>query len=444
MLNQAFRHMQDVSQGVTPPIDMMGLLRSLFPLSRSLTGNGVRDTLNAIGAHLPVVVHEIPSGTKAFDWEVPKEWNIRGATIKTMGGKPLVDFDQSNLHVVGYSIPFNGVLSRDELAEHIHTLPDQPDVIPYRTSYYSETWGFCLPHSLWETMRDDSYQVEIDSELAPGHLTYGEFLVPGVTDREILISVHLCHPSLANDNLSGIVVAVALALHALQQSPAPLGLRFLFLPATIGAIAWLARNEDVLPRVTHGLVLTCIGDTGPFHYKKSRSPSKIDAIVAHALQHSLHQYEVIDFSPYGYDERQYGSPGINLPVGCLMRAVHGTFPEYHTSRDDCDFVTDAALTQSFRLLCSIFDICQNNRLFQRVDGRGEPQLGRRGLYRAIAGQREAGGASQMDLLWVLNLADGMHSLLDIAERARIPFARADAAAKLALQADLVKEVEPCP
>lgn len=426
-----------------PPeaLDMMALIRQLYPIARSLTGDGVRETLAIISRLLPIKITEVPSGTQVFDWEVPREWNVSGATISALDGRVLVDFKNSNLHVLGYSQPVDLIVSRDELAKHIHTLPDQPDAIPYRTSYYSDNWGFCLPHSLWQTMQDDSYAVRIDSSLLPGSLTYGECFIPGEEPGEILISVHVCHPSLANDNLSGLAVAAALGRHYLQSPRKRLGLRILFVPATIGSITWLARNEDRLGNIRHGLVLTCIGDDGPFHYKKSRNGAAIDRAVEHALSHSSRPYSILEFDPYGYDERQYCSPGINLPVGCLMRAVHGTFPEYHTSLDSCDYVSAAALEQSLTLILDVLQILDHDRIVTRVDGRGEPQLGRRGLYRAIAGQKEAGGASQMDLLWVLNQADGANSLLDIAQRAGVAFSRIEAAAELCLQAQLLTEAE---
>lgn len=442
MLDGVFKTAGNEDGGVLPPIDMMSLLKALFPLPRSLTGNGVRATLQALQRHIPLDIREVPTGTRVFDWDVPREWNIRSARIKALDGRVLVDFADNNLHVVGYSVPVRGTFTRQELSSHIHTLPDQPDAIPYRTSYYAENWGFCLPHKLWQSMQDEAYEVEIDSDLADGSLTYGEFFIPGETDKEILISVHVCHPSLANDNLSGIVVATALASHFLVQPKPRLGIRFLFLPATIGAITWLARNEDHLDRIAHGLVLTCIGDEGPFHYKKTVNGAVVDVATEHVLRHSGQAFETLEFSPYGYDERQYGSPGLALPVGCLMRAIHGTFPEYHTSLDNCDFVTSEALGQSFRLLVDLLELLQRNATYRRVDGRGEPQLGRRGLYRAIAGQKEAGGASQMDLLWVLNQCDGNRSLLDIAERAKAPFSRIRAAADLCLDAELITEVRP--
>jgi aminopeptidase-like protein len=421
-----------------PAIDLHGLVRELFPINRSLTGAGVRETLGIVARHIDLTINEVASGTAVLDWHVPMEWNIRGGSISTLSGRRLVDFTENNLHIVGYSKPVQGVLSRAELAQHVHTLPDQPDLIPYRTGYFANDWGFCLSHNLWQTMTDESYRVEIDSDISPGSLTYGELFLPGQTTREVLITCHICHPSLANDNLSGIAVMTALAMRQARRTRR-LGYRFLFLPATIGAITWLDRNESGIDRIQHGLVLTCVGDSGGFHYKKSRSGAIIDRAVAHVLQHSGHPYEVMPFNPYGYDERQFCSPGFDLPVGCLMRGVHGTFPEYHTSADNLDFVKPEALDQSYAVVETILDLLDRNRTYVRVDGRGEPQLGRRGLYRAIAGQREAGGANQMDLLWLLNLADGKHSLLDMAVRADVPFARLEAAARIALEASLVRE-----
>ena len=421
------------------PIDLYELVRTLFPIPRSITGAGVRKTLDILRQYISLSTEEVASGTPVLDWEVPLEWSIRSATLCTLDGRRLVDFETNNLHIVGYSHPVHEVVSREELARHVHTLPDQPDLIPYRTGYFSGDWGFCLSHNLWLTMQDDFYRVDIDSDLQAGSLTYGELFLPGKTEQEVLITAHICHPSLANDNLSGIAVATALAVRQAEQQR-KLGYRFLFIPATIGAITWLAHNEMLLERIKYGLVLTCIGDSGPFHYKQSRSGATIDRAVAHVLRNSGQEHAIIPFNPYGYDERQFCSPSFDLPVGCLMRAVHGTFPEYHTSADNLSFVKPEALDQSFALLIALLDQLDHNLTYVRTDGRGEPQLGRRGLYRAIAGQKEAGGASQLDLLWLLNLADGKHSLLDIAERAHVPFARLQAAASLALNAGLVREV----
>jgi aminopeptidase-like protein len=422
-----------------PPIDLHGLVRELFPINRSLTGAGVRETLAILARHIQLEVREVPSGTAVLDWQVPLEWNIRSATVRALDGRCLVDFADNNLHVVGYSKPIHKEVSRAELAQHVHTLPDQPELIPYRTGYFADDWGFCMPDNLWRTMQDESYRIDIDSDLSPGSLTYGELFLPGQIPEEVLITAHVCHPSLANDNLSGIAVAVALAMRQ-ARLPRRLGYRFLFIPATIGAITWLARNEGHLAKIRYGLVLTCVGDAGQFHYKRSRSGASIDSAVAHVLRHSGHSHEIVPFNPYGYDERQFCSPAFDLPMGCLMRSVHGTFPEYHTSADNPDFVKPEALDQSYEVVATLLDLLDANWMYVRTDGRGEPQLGRRGLYRAIAGQKEAGGASQMDLLWLLNLADGKHSLLEMAERAGTPFGRLQKAVRLALDADLIREV----
>jgi aminopeptidase-like protein len=424
-----------------PGIDVYGLIREMFPINRSLTGEGVRKTLAIVARHIDITLHEIATGTAVLDWHVPMEWNIRSGTIKALDGRCLVDFAENNLHVLGYSKPVSGVFSRSELARHVFTLPEQPDLIPYRTGYYADDWGFCLPDRRWQGMMDEFYRVEIDSELSPGSMTYGEFFVPGETRSEVLITSHVCHPSLANDNLSGNAIMTALAKRQAKRR-GRLGYRFLFLPATIGAITWLARNETILDRIEHGLVLTCLGDDGPFHYKQSRKGATIDQAVAHVLKHRGEPHGLMPFNPYGYDERQFCSPGFNLPVGCLMRGVHGTFIEYHTSADNLDFVKPEALDRSYAILEELLDLLDKNRTYERVDGRGEPQLGRRGMYRAIAGQREAGGATQMDLLWLLNLADGQHSLLDMAIRADVPFAGLEAAARLALDAGLIRLVVP--
>ena len=389
-----------------PAIDLHGLVRELFPINRSLTGAGVRETLQIVAQHIDLAINEVATGTAVLDWHVPMEWNIRSGTITSMSGRRLVDFADNNLHVLGYSKPVSAVLSRGELAQHVHTLPDQPDLIPYRTGYFADNWGFCLPHNLWQSMTDDAYRVEIDSDIAPGSLTYGELFVPGETPHEVLLTCHICHPSLADDNLSGIAIATALAMRQAAPSRGGWDTAFSFFrPRSGPSRGWTATSRR-LDTIKHGLVLTCLGDANAFHYKQSRSGAIIDRAVAHVLRHSGHPYEVMPFNPYGYDERQFCSPAFDLPVGCLMRGVHGTFPEYHTSADNLDFVTSEALGQSYAMIETLLDLLDGDRTYRRVDGRGEPQLGRRGLYRAIAGQREAGGATQMDLLWFLNLADG--------------------------------------
>lgn len=400
--------------------DMHRLIVELFPICRSITGNGVRQTLRILQGHIPLEMREVPTGTKVFDWTVPKEWNIHDAFIKNSKGEKVVDFSKSNLHVVNYSVPVQQHMALSELKEHLFTIPGHPDWIPYRTSYYKESWGFCLSQRQLEALNEDEYEVCIDSTLENGHLTYGEYFLPGESLHEILISCHTCHPSLCNDNLSGIALAVSLAKH-LRSLPRHYSYRFLFIPGTIGAITWLALNEDKFPYIKHGLVLSGVGDAGKLHYKKTRHGcAEIDRAAAHVLRHSGYPYEVLEFSPYGYDERQYCSPGINLAVGRLSRTPHGTFPEYHTSADNLEFVHPEKLGESFGACVEILSVLENNGTFVNQNPKCEPQLGKRGLYRVIGGEPDA-GLSEMAMLWVLNLSDGGHTLLDIAERAGIRF-----------------------
>jgi aminopeptidase-like protein len=398
---------------------MHGLVKELYPICRSITGDGVRATLGCLSRYLPLEVVEVPTGTKVLDWTIPREWNIRDAFIKRLSGERVVDFRRSNLHVVGYSTPVCSLMTLADLRSRLHTLPAQPDRIPYRTSYCAETWGFCLSHNQFESLCDDDYEVCIDSTLHDGFLTYGECLVEGESSDEVLISCHVCHPSLCNDNLSGIVVAAALA-QELSRRSTRYSYRFVFVPGTIGAITWLARNRSVLERVKHGLVLTCLGDAGRITYKKSRGgDAEIDRAVAYVLQQKASEFAIRDFSPDGYDERQYGSPGFNLPVGCLMRTPHGEFPEYHTSADDPGFVQPAALADSARTCLEVVDVIENNRTYRNLHPFGEPQLGRRGLYECLGGQ--VASDFRLAMLWLLNMSDGTNSLLDIAAKAGLPW-----------------------
>jgi aminopeptidase-like protein len=395
-------------------------MAELFPICRSITGNGVRETLRLIQKRIPLTIHEVPSGTKVFDWTVPLEWNIRDAYIKNLRGERLVDFRNSNLHVVSYSQPANRRMSLVELKEHLYTLPDRPDWIPYRTSYYKESWGFCLSHNQLARLADEAYDVCIDASLTEGHLTYAEYYLPGETQEEVLLSAHVCHPSLCNDNLSGMAIATFLA-EWLGSKPRRYSYRFLFIPGTIGSITWLSRHPQQVSRIKHGLVLTGVGDAGPCTYKKSRrGDAEIDRAMAHLLKHSGKAHAILDFIPYGYDERQYCSPGFNLAVGCFSRTPHSQYPEYHTSADNLDFVKPQSLGESLHYCQAALDILEQNKTYLNQNPHCEPQLGKRGLYRAMGGQ--AGEKSmEMALLWVLNLSDGHHSLLDIAERSDVPF-----------------------
>ncbi|MGB7493624.1 MAG: DUF4910 domain-containing protein [Candidatus Acidiferrum sp.] len=412
----------------------------LYPICRSITGEGIRETLRGIQQRIPLQILEVPSGTAVFDWTVPKEWNIRDAYIKDSSGRRVVDFQKCNLHVLNYSAPVHATMPLSEIRPHLFSLPAHPDWIPYRTSYYKEDWGFSLAHNQLLSLPEDQYEVRIDSTLAAGQLTYAESFFSGRSADEILISCHACHPSLANDNLSGLTVATYLAkLIAGLAGDHHYSYRFLFIPGTIGAITWLARNQNSARNIRHGLVLTCIGDKARFHYKKSRrGNAEIDRAVAHVLSHMTESPEMLEFSPYGYDERQYCSPGFNLPVGCLMRSVWGTFPEYHTSADNLDFIEAKRLAESLSVCVNVFEVLENNRSYRNLNPYCEPQLGRRGLYRTTGGE---GIANEINArLWVLNLSDGEHSLLDIAERAGIPFPVILDAANLLREGGLLQPV----
>jgi aminopeptidase-like protein len=400
--------------------ELFELVRRLYPICRSITGDGVRETLRILGDHLPVDVREVPSGTKILDWVVPPEWNVSDAHISTSDGDRVVDFRSSNLHVVSYSVPVARRMTLDELRPHLHTLPDQPTLIPYRTSYYEESWGFCLSHDQLAALTDDEYEVVIDSTLAPGSLTYGEVVVPGETDREILISTHVCHPALADDNLSGIAVSAHLARSLRERTRPRHTFRFVYAPGTIGAITWLAEHDDVVARIDHGLTLTCLGDDHRFTYKRTvGGDAEIDRVARHVLGATGVDHQLIDFFPYGYDERQYNSPGYRLAVGSLMRGQHGAFSEYHTSADNLDFVSGARLAESFSVLSALLGVVDANRTLVNLHPFGEPQLGSRGLYGALGGTTIPD--AQLAMLWVLNLSDGSRTLLDIAERAAIEF-----------------------
>ncbi len=399
---------------------MHALIAELYPICRSITGEGIRATLRRVQQLIPLTLHEVPTGTPVFDWVVPKEWQVCEAWVKNSAGEKVIDFRQHNLHLLNYSIPVQRTMPLAELKPQLFSLPDQPDLIPYRTSYYRETWGFCLPHQLLTALPDGDYEVLIDTTLDAGHLTYGECYLPGSSSDEVLISCHCCHPSLANDNLSGIALVTFLA-QALQKKPRRYSYRLVFIPGTIGSITWLAMNEARVDKIKHGLVVANVGDAGKLHYKKSRrGNAEIDQAVQHLLRHSEQPHEIIEFSPYGYDERQYCSPGFNLAVGSLTRTPYGRFPEYHTSADNLDFVQPAALADSLAMYLAVVDLLERNQKYRNLNPKCEPQLGRRGLYSLLGGRKET-KASEMAMLWVLNFGDGEHTLLEIAEKAQIAF-----------------------
>lgn len=416
---------------------MHALAERLFPICRSITGAGLRETLAVIGERVPLALTEVPSGTPAFDWTVPREWAIRDAWIKDPSGKKWAEFRRSNLHVVGYSVPVRTRMSLSALRPRLHSLPDQPGRIPYRTSYYKEDWGFCLRDSDLRALPEGEYEVCIDSTLADGSLTYGECFLPGRSAEEVLIFSHACHPSLANDNLSGLGVAVELA-EALGRAERRYSYRFVFAPTVIGAITWLSRNEDAAARVRHGLVLALLGDAGAPTYKRSRrGDAAIDRAMAHALAHAGGPFTVREFSPYGYDERQFCSPGFDLPMGCFMRSPNGTFPEYHNSGDDLAFLKPGSLAESFRICLTALAALEGDGVYVNQNPKCEPRLGKRGIYEGLKGKPSLGSA-EMALLWVLNYSDGGHSLLAIAEKAGLPFASVRKAAELLEGCGLLK------
>lgn len=427
-------------QALAPPgvgARMHAFAAEIFPICRSITGPGVRETLDHIERLIPLQRTETPSGTEVLDWTVPNEWAIRDAYIKNAAGERVVDFRANNLHVLNYSTPIRASMRLDELKAHIFTLPDQPDLIPYRTSYYKEQWGFCMSHRAFEALADGEYEVVIDSTLAPGSLTYAEHVHKGKSEEEVLLQAHICHPSLANDNCSGIALLAHLAA-AMAPLKTRYTYRFLFAPGTIGAITWLANNRETAGRVKHGLVLSCVGDPGGPTYKRTLSgDAPIDRAMAHVLKSAARAPNIIDYFPYGYDERQYNSPGFRMDVGLFQRSQFAAFPEYHTSDDNLDFIKPACLENSLRIVAAAIEALEvGDKRYRNTAPFGEPQLGKRGLYGAVGGDKDA-YAQNMAMLWVLNLSDGKHSLLDIAERARVPFGMIAATAERLKEAGLL-------
>jgi aminopeptidase-like protein len=410
------------------------LLAELYPICRSISGDGVRQTLAIVSEHLPLAQTEVPTGTKVFDWTVPREWNIRDAWIAAPDGRRVVDFRESNLHVLGYSTPIRARLPLTELKERVFTHPTEPDWVPYRTSYYKENWGFCLSSNQLAALEDGEYEVCIDSTLEPGSITYGEALLEGASEREVLLSTYCCHPSLANDNVSGIAFLAILGSY-LRKMELRYSYRFLFSPGSIGPIAWLARNEPSLDRIAHGLVASCLGDPGPMTYKRSRRGSaEIDRAVESVFRDGDREPRIRDFVPLGGDERQFGSPGINLPVGALSRTPADEFRGYHSSADDLALVEPWALGDALHAYLAVIDTLERNHVYVSTSPKGEPQLGPRGLYRSIGG----GSFEEGPILWVLNLADGDHDLLAMAERSGLPFPVLADAAELLFRHELLE------
>jgi aminopeptidase-like protein len=410
----------------------------LYPICRSITGGGVRQSLGLIRRHIPLALREVPSGGAVFDWEVPLEWNIEDAAIVSPDGERVVDFQAHNLHVVSYSEPVAAEMPLTELEERLHSLPDHPSWIPYRTSYYRRSWGFCLRHETRQSLRPGTYRVDIKSSLAPGSLTYGEFAIPGRTRGEVLFFTHVCHPSLANDNTSGMAVATALA-HWVASEPRRYSYRFVFAPGTIGSLCWLKQNEPNLGRIRAGLVVGLLGDSGALTYKMSRDGGTLtDVTAGYVLSQIDPESSVIPFSPYGYDERQLCSPGFNLPVGRLTRSVNDGYPQYHTSADDLTLIQPGRLEQSLAA-CKLFvTVLEEDARYVNLRPKGEPRLGKRGLYGPVGGKSPA--AREQAMLWVLNQSDGSKSLLDVARTSGLPFGVLQEAAGALKQSGLLREV----
>ena len=412
-------HIRSESQSVAEVKAIWPLMRQMFPICRSITGDGVRQTLDLIEDWIPLERTQIPSGTTVFDWQIPHEWNIRDAYIADKDGRRVVDFRANNLHVVNYSIPVRQSMTLDELRPHLYSLPDRPDWIPYRTSYYREHWGFCLRHSDLVELGSGPFEVVIDSTLGPGSLTYAECVVQGSTESQAIVYTHTCHPSLANDNLTGIAAAVVLA-SAMRKERPRLTWRFIFGPGTIGSLAWLSRNEQNLGSVKAGLTVGLLGDSGALTYKRSRLGDCVtDRAAVYVLDRLFPSSRKVDFEPYGYDERQFCSPGFDLPVGRLTRSANGQYPQYHTSADNMEFLQPDSFAESIRALAGIIAILDGNRTMKNLSPKGEPRLGRRGLYGNTGGT--APGIFEHALLWVLSMSDGKHDLLSIAERSGLDF-----------------------
>ena len=401
-------------------IEIYSFIEKLFPICRSITGNGTRKTLELIKQHIPIEINDIPSNTKVFDWNVPKEWNIIDAYVKNSKGEKIIDFKISNLHILQYSISIHKKISLDELKNHLYTLEEYPNWIPYKTSYYQENWGFCMSYKQFQTLEDDEYEVFIDSTLENGSLTYGELFFKGEIEDEILFSTYICHPSMCNDNLSGVSLLTFLA-KTLIDKKTKYSYRFLFIPETIGAISWLAKNENNVHKMKYGVVATCVGDSGQLTYKKTKQGNTlIDKIVEKILVDSRDSYEIVDFFPTGSDERQFSSPGFNIPVGSLVRTLYGKFPEYHTSADNMDFMNSKSLQDSFAKYHSIIYVLENNMIYKNQNPKCEPNLGKRKLYDLIGANKELPSNSN-SIFWLLNQSDGNTSLLEIATKSNISF-----------------------
>lgn len=399
---------------------MYKMAERMFPICRSITGNGFRESLNIIREAVPdIKVFEVPSGTRVFDWTIPKEWNCIGGGISRLSGEKVIDFKDTNLHILGYSLPVNQVIGREELLQHIYTQPDQPDLIPYVTSYYKERWGFCMSENQKQTLTDDEYRIRIDSTLEEGSLTYGELVIPGETEDEVLFSTYLCHPSMANNELSGPVMQTELIKYIRQMPKHRYTYRFVFIPETIGSITYCSRNLDALQQhVKAGFVLSCVGDDRTYSYVATKYADTLaDRVLQNVLQFHYPEYRKYSFLDRGSDERQYGSTGVNLPVCGFCRSKYGEYPEYHTSADDMTLISPEGLQGAYEVMVKVINALENNRHY-RMRCKGEPQLGKRGLYPTIS-QKGSYDAIQA-MTDFIAYADGIHDLVGISDIIHVP------------------------
>lgn len=399
---------------------MYNLAARLFPICRSITGDGFRKSLDIIRETVPEIkVYEVPTGTQAFDWTVPKEWNCKGGGIYRLNGEKVIDFKDTNLHVLGYSQPVDKVVSREELLQHVYTLPEQPDWIPYVTSYYVERWGFCMSENQKQSLEDGQYRVLVDATLEDGSLTYGELIIPGETEEEIMLSTYLCHPSMANDELSGPVVQAELAKYIQSLPRRRYTYRLVFIPETIGSLVYCSRNLDVLQRnVKAGFVLCCIGDTRTYSYIASKYEDTLaDRVMQNVLKFHYPDYIKYSYLKRGSDERQYCSVGIDLPVCGFCRSKHQEYPEYHTSADDMNFISPEGLEGSYDVMVKVINALENNHYYH-ILCKGEPQLGKRGLYPTIS--QKGTFHSILSLRDFIAYADGRNDLIDISNIINVP------------------------
>lgn len=399
---------------------MYDLAKRMFPICRSITGNGFRESLNIIREIVPEIeVHEVASGTQVFDWTVPNEWNCIGGGIYTLRGEKVVDFEDTNLHILGYSTPIDKIISREELLEHVYTQPEQPDWIPYVTSYYKERWGFCMSENQKQDLKDEQYHVVIKSTLAPGSLTYGDLVIPGETEEEVLFSTYLCHPSMANNELSGPVLQTELIKFIKNLAHRRYSYRFVFIPETIGSITYCSRNLDVLKKnVKAGFVLSCVGDNRTYSYIETKNADTLaDRVIQNVLHYHYPDYDRYSFLKRGSDERQYNSVGVDLPVCGFCRSKYGVYPEYHTSADNMDLISSEGLQGAYDVMVKVINALEHN-FHYRVLCKGEPQLGKRGLYPTISQKGTYGEVRAMTDF--IAYADGHNDLIDISNRIERP------------------------